>query len=123
MLVLLGLAVLASAGPWEAARVAIELALFVIALVDRTAGARRALGRQQALIAADRGAAVALLVAGTLACVGVSELIGIHFVIGAFAFGLVVPRRLPGAAALEGARGTIVAVAALCCRRTSCCRA
>ena len=42
-LVVLVLAVLASAGPWESARVAIELALFVIALlVGRTARARPA---------------------------------------------------------------------------------
>ena len=114
LLVVVVLAVLASAGAWEGVRVAVELALFVIALlaVVRPALAR-ALGRRQALIGADRGATAALLVAGTLACAGVTELIGIHFVIGAFAFGLVVPRRLPGAAALEGARGTIVAVAAL----------
>ena len=114
-LVVLVLAVLASAGAWEWARVVIELALFVLALlvVVRPALAW-ALGRRRRMNGADRGATTALLVAGTLACAGVTELIGVHFVIGAFAFGLVVPRRLPpGAVALEGARGPIVAVAAL----------
>jgi Kef-type K+ transport system membrane component KefB len=113
-LVVLVLAVLASAGAWEWARVVIELALFVLALlvVVRPALAW-ALGRRRRMNGADRGATTALLVAGTLACAGVTELIGVHFVIGAFAFGLVVPRRLPGAVALDGARGPIVAVAAL----------
>lgn len=113
-LVVLVLAVLASAGAWEWARVVIELALFVLTLlvVVRPALAW-ALGRRRGMIGADRGATTALLVAGTLACAGVTELIGVHFVIGAFAFGLVVPRKLPGAAALDGARGPIVAVAAL----------
>jgi Kef-type K+ transport system membrane component KefB len=113
-LVVLVLAVLASAGAWEWARVVIELALFVLALlvVVRPALAW-ALGRRRRMNGADRGATTALLVAGTLACAGITELIGVHFVIGAFAFGLVVPRTLPGAVALEGARGPIVAVAAL----------
>jgi Kef-type K+ transport system membrane component KefB len=113
-LVVLVLAVLASAGAWEWARVVIELALFALALlvVVRPALAW-ALGRRRRMNGADRGATTALLVAGTLACAGVTELIGVHFVIGAFAFGLVVPRRLPGAVALDGARGPIVAVAAL----------
>jgi Kef-type K+ transport system membrane component KefB len=114
MLVVLVLAVLASAGAWEWARVVIELALFVLALlvVVRPALAW-ALRRRRRMIAADRGTTTALLVAGTLGCAGVTELIGVHFVIGAFAFGLVVPRKLPGAAAPDGARGPIVAVAAL----------
>ena len=113
-LVVLVLAVLASAGAWEWARVVIELALFVLALlvVVRPALAW-ALGRRRRMNGADRGATTALLVAGTLACAGVTELIGVHFVIGAFAFGLVVPRRLPGAVALDGARAPIVAVATL----------
>jgi Kef-type K+ transport system membrane component KefB len=113
-LVVLVLAVLASAGVWEWARVVVELALFVLALlvVVRPALAW-ALGRRRRMNGADRGATTALLVAGTLACAGVTELIGVHFVIGAFAFGLVVPRSLPGAVALDGARAPIVAVAAL----------
>ena len=113
-LVVLVLAVLASAGAWEWARVVVELALFALALlvVVRPALAW-ALGRRRRMNGADRGATTALLVAGTLACAGVTELIGVHFVIGAFAFGLVVPRSLPGAVALDGARGPIVAVAAL----------
>jgi Kef-type K+ transport system membrane component KefB len=113
-LVVLVLAVLASAGAWEWARVVIELSLFVLALlvVVRPALAW-ALGRRRRMNGADRGATTALLAAGALACAGVTELIGVHFVIGAFAFGLVVPRRLPGAVALDGARAPIVAVAAL----------
>ena len=113
-LVVLVLAVLASAGAWEWARVVVELALFALALlvVVRPALAW-ALRRRRRMNGADRGATTALLVAGTLACAGVTDLIGVHFVIGAFAFGLVVPRRLPGAVALDGARGPIVAVAAL----------
>jgi Kef-type K+ transport system membrane component KefB len=113
-LVVLVLAVLASAGAWEWARVVIELALFVLALLVAVRPALTwALGRRRRMNGADRGATTALLVAGTLACAGVTDLIGVHFVIGAFAFGLVVPRRLPGAVALDGARGPIVAVAAL----------
>jgi Kef-type K+ transport system membrane component KefB len=113
-LVVLVLAVLASAGAWEWARVVIELALFVLALLVAVRPALTwALGRRRRMNGADRGATTVLLVAGTLACAGVTDLIGVHFVIGAFAFGLVVPRRLPGAVALDGARGPIVAVAAL----------
>ena len=114
-LVVLVLAVLASAGAWECgARRHRARAVRARAARRRTARPRRGPSAgDRRMNGADRGAAAALLVAGTLACAGVTELIGVHFVIGAFAFGLVLPRRLPGAVALDGARGPIVAVAAL----------
>jgi Kef-type K+ transport system membrane component KefB len=114
ILVVLVLAVLASAGAWDGARVVVELALFVLALlvVVRPALAH-VLRARRTMVAADRGGTAALLVAGTLGCAGITELIGLHFVIGAFAFGLVVPRELSGAAAIADARVRIAAVAAL----------
>jgi Kef-type K+ transport system membrane component KefB len=113
-LVVVVLAVLASAGAWEWAHVVVELALFMLALTFVVRPALRwALGPRWRAIAAHREAVAVLLVAGALGCAGVTELIGVHFVIGAFAFGLVLPRELPGPAALAGPHGPIVAVAAL----------
>jgi Kef-type K+ transport system membrane component KefB len=114
MLVVVVLAVLASTGAWDCARIVIELAAFMLALVVVVRPAlARALGPGRRAVAADRDATAVVLLAGALACAAVTELIGVHFVIGAFAFGLVVPRERRGASALADPRARIVAVAGL----------
>jgi Kef-type K+ transport system membrane component KefB len=113
-LVVVVLGVLASAGSWEWARIVIELGTFAAALRWVVHPALvRLLDPRRYRHALDGYAGAAVLVAGALASAGATELIGVHFVIGAFAFGLAVPRRGPAAAVLTSARTMIVSLAAL----------
>jgi Kef-type K+ transport system membrane component KefB len=111
-LVVVVLGVLASADSWEWARVVGELAVFLLALraVVAPLVARLLASPRRAR---DGSGIAALLVAGALASAGVTELIGVHFVIGAFAFGLAVPRATADARVLAAARARIVPIAAL----------
>jgi Kef-type K+ transport system membrane component KefB len=111
-LVVVVLGVLASAGSWEWARVAVELGLFAIVMraLLQPALARLLHARGRGL--EDHGTA-AVLVAGALAAGAVTELIGVHFVIGAFAFGLVVPRPTRDDVLLASARARIAPLGAL----------
>jgi Kef-type K+ transport system membrane component KefB len=108
-LVVVVLGVLASTGAWEWLRIVGELALYLLAL--------RAVVRPLLVRLLARGLdeqwVAALLVAGALASAGITELIGVHFVIGAFAFGVAVPRDVAGTRAYAGVRARIVPVAAL----------
>jgi Kef-type K+ transport system membrane component KefB len=110
MLVVVVLAVLSSAGAWDCARIAAELALVAVALLVVV---RPALSRMVRRPSADPDAIAVVLVAGALACAGLTELIGVHFVIGAFAFGLAVPREPAAKAAWAPSRSRIVAMAGL----------
>jgi Kef-type K+ transport system membrane component KefB len=107
-LVVIVLGVLASSGAWEWARVVVELGLFLALLAGVVRPLLVRLLASPRLGQDDHWTAV-LLVCGALASAGVTELIGVHFVIGAFAFGLVVPRR----ESLARARGRIVPIAGL----------
>jgi Kef-type K+ transport system membrane component KefB len=113
-LVVVVLAVVSSAGPWDWTRIIVELALFVLVVgtvIRPVLG--WALHPVHGRVGRDVQATAAVLVAGALACAATTELIGVHFVLGAFAFGLAVPRGSSGRDALARTRDRITPLVAL----------
>jgi Kef-type K+ transport system membrane component KefB len=114
ILVVVVLAVVTSAEPWEWTRMLVELAVFllVVGRVIKPALAR-VLEPGRGRIQCDVQATTAVLVAGALACAGMTELIGLHFVLGTFAFGLAVPRGPAEVVTLDRARRGIAPLVAV----------
>jgi Kef-type K+ transport system membrane component KefB len=102
----IALAVLASGGPWDYARIVLETAIVVsiVAFLLRPLFAR--------LAHATSPVSQGLIVPLALGTAYATEAIGIHFVFGAFLAGVAMPRLEQGPAA-AGTRRTIVAAASL----------
>jgi Kef-type K+ transport system membrane component KefB len=80
------LAALASGGPWEYARILVEIAAFVWAMLVVV---RPLLGRA---LRSPTSAGIALIVPGALLSAYLTDAIGVHAVFGAFLAGVAMPR-------------------------------